>query len=56
LKKASPDPPPTPNHHLDGLTYFTDDRPALRQSTGTCSLHENGKMTLLKMLVFNPLP
>jgi hypothetical protein len=26
-KKASPDPPPTPNHHLDGLAeYFTGDR------------------------------
>jgi hypothetical protein len=39
LKKASLDPPCSPNFHLESLTQsFTSERPAPRESTKTTSL------------------
>jgi hypothetical protein len=57
LKKASPDLPPPPSHHLDDLTEsFTDDHSLLRWSTEAPSLHEKGKTVLLEMSGSNLLP
>ena len=58
LKKTSPDLPPSPSLHLEGLTKsFTGDRLVPRRSTSTGSLQEMGRTALLRempVLIFFP--